>query len=456
MSQYPIFITCRDRLSPLLKLLAWLEWAGHRRIYLVDNASTYPPLLDFYRATSHRVIPLDTNLGKCSAWQSGVIDDVAADEFYVVTDPDVVPSADCPPDALTHFRTLLDRYPDRIKVGFGLKIDDLPPHYRYAAEVVALERRYWETEVEPGVYDAPIDTTFALYRPGSGFELSPSLRTGPPYVARHLPWHVASDRLSREDRHYHEHARSTTWVKPHLDPRTYDLLREESVHEISDDDRCSLAALRQVLGERGQFRCLQIGAFHAELTQSLLDDSRCLEVVVFDPNDGSAVDKDDQSQRPHGLTTGHILERLAQATAGAERQKLKGITGSVAELNARELNADLCFVDAVSTVRLALHCARFCRTVLRDRGLIVFTNRTAITPGVVAFLRELPRTHNAYPLRNDLLVVEIGIPSLRTDRRIRTQVPRTFWLVASHLRLMPLALRVGEFIHRRRRPEARK
>ena len=40
------------------------------------------------------------------------------------------------------------------------------------------------------VYRAPIDTTFALYRPFTygGYWLK-SGRTGHPFIANHLPWH---------------------------------------------------------------------------------------------------------------------------------------------------------------------------------------------------------------------------------------------------------------------------
>jgi hypothetical protein len=44
----PIFVNCRDRLESLLALLDFLERAGQEQIYLLDNDSTYPPLLEYY------------------------------------------------------------------------------------------------------------------------------------------------------------------------------------------------------------------------------------------------------------------------------------------------------------------------------------------------------------------------------------------------------------------------
>ena len=70
------------------------------------------------------------------------------------------------------------------------------------------------------MFRADIDTTFALYRPldrrrhGEGR----ALRTGPPYVARHLPWYLDSSNLSAEDAYYREHADPTisNWDRDQL------------------------------------------------------------------------------------------------------------------------------------------------------------------------------------------------------------------------------------------------
>jgi len=232
--QVPIFVNCRDRLSPLLSLLEWLEGAGHTRIYLVDNDSTYPPLLAYYETTPHTVVRLGENLGHKAIWISGAVKAHAAGEYYVATDPDIVPVPECPPDAVAHFRSLLDRHPDRDKVGFGLKIDDLPRQYRFAREVREWEGKFWEREVEPGVYDAPIDTTFALHRPETEFVASDvlpnhasSLRTGEPYVARHTSWYVNSRRPDAEERYYRAHARQdvTHWNVDQLPARLVEAMR---------------------------------------------------------------------------------------------------------------------------------------------------------------------------------------------------------------------------------------
>lgn len=208
--QYPVFITVRDRVEPLRELLAWLDRVGQDEVWLIDNASTYPAAVEFLASTRHHVVRTGRNLGHRAPWLSGAVQRHAHGRYFVVTDPDVVPDPACPDDALEHFRALLDRFPDIDKVGFGLRTDDLPAHYPLRDDVIDWERPFWQDEIEPGVFRAGIDTTFALYRPlDRRDDMLRSLRTGAPYLARHLPWYTDPATLTDEDRYYREHAERT-------------------------------------------------------------------------------------------------------------------------------------------------------------------------------------------------------------------------------------------------------
>lgn len=202
-SRFTVFINTRDRVTHLRSLVSWLERAGVQRIVFVDNASTYPPLRDYLAQSPHQVVQLTENLGQLAPWLSGTIERMTGDhEFFVETDPDVVPDEDCPLDALEHLYEVVYTYPEYVKAGFGLRIDDLPDRYRHAEAVRRWEARFWGEEFQPGLFVAPVDTTFAMYRPRTGTTMVPALRTGPPYVARHMPWYADSRRPSREDRYY--------------------------------------------------------------------------------------------------------------------------------------------------------------------------------------------------------------------------------------------------------------
>jgi hypothetical protein len=202
----PIFINCRDRLQPLIALLNYLERAGQDRIYLLDNDSAYPPLLEYLSDTPHRVIRLGRNLGRLALWDANVLAELSITGRFVFSDPDVVPVAECPRDAIEYFAEILDAYPDRAKAGFGLKIDDLPDRYRFKNEVVVWESQFWEQRLAARLYDAPIDTTFALYQRPTQHEIDRSIRTGYPYVARHTPWYLDDRSLPDDEAFYRERA----------------------------------------------------------------------------------------------------------------------------------------------------------------------------------------------------------------------------------------------------------
>lgn len=208
----PVLLICRDRLTPLSTLVTWLEAEGFENISFIDNDSTFPPLLDYFDQTPHRVVRLRRNVGHHSPWLPEVTELRDERAPYVVSDPDVIPE-DGAEGAVARFADLLNRYPGHTKAGFGLRIDDLPEGYAHRESVVRWEAGSWQKEVEPGVFQAPIDTTFALYRPGSQFTLGPALRTGAPYMARHEPWYRIDAEDDPELRYYYAHAKPSvaTW-----------------------------------------------------------------------------------------------------------------------------------------------------------------------------------------------------------------------------------------------------
>jgi hypothetical protein len=187
--EVPIIIICHNLLADLTALVAWLETTGHERLVLLDNASTYEPLRDFLAATQHEVVGLSENLGHEAPWRSGLAERWGRDLPFVVTDPDILPDPTCPPDAVEHFQRLLLKHAGFDKAGFGLHIDDLPVTYPHRDRVRQWETPFWEKALEPAVFAAHIDTTFAVHRPGTPYKVTEALRTGAPYMARHMPWY---------------------------------------------------------------------------------------------------------------------------------------------------------------------------------------------------------------------------------------------------------------------------
>ena len=222
--QVPIIINCRDRVTALRSLVDWLQGAGYKRIILLDNASTYPPLLDYYREIAARpdkeaiqLIRLTQNLGHQALWRSGILRQLQIRGPFVYSDPDIVPIADCPNDIIQIFWRILAANPFVQKAGFGLKLDDLPDHFAKKAAVLFHENHFWEHRLpqqSPEQYLAPIDTTFALYRHGNYYEIPCAIRTGHPYLARHADWYLDSANMPEEINYYYTHAQSgVSWTQ---------------------------------------------------------------------------------------------------------------------------------------------------------------------------------------------------------------------------------------------------
>lgn len=201
----PIIINNYNRVNTLKQLITALENRGYNNIHIVDNKSTYPPLLEFYKKTNHKVHLLNKNYGSKAFWKSGLWLKFTRGH-YVITDSDVVPIDECPDDFLNYFLTLHKKYSKLHKVGLSLKIDDLPDTFKNKNDVYNWEKKYYENPIEPNVFKAPIDTTFALYKPftklGERDGSTLMFRVNQPYQARHLPWYIDNDNLDEEEVYY--------------------------------------------------------------------------------------------------------------------------------------------------------------------------------------------------------------------------------------------------------------
>ena len=209
----PIIINNYNRLSYLLSLINSLEIRGYKNIYIIDNDSTYPPLLEFYDKCKYKVFRLNKNIGFCSIWKTNIYSRFKH-SYYVYTDSDMEIHKDCPDDFMEYFIKILNKYPLCQKVGFGIKIDDIPDCYKMKDEVIEHEKKFWIKKLDDNLFDATIDTTFALYRPyskGPANVLRLNIRTGFPYLIKHLPWYVDSTNLSAEEKYYINNTRKSTF-----------------------------------------------------------------------------------------------------------------------------------------------------------------------------------------------------------------------------------------------------
>jgi glycosyltransferase involved in cell wall biosynthesis len=187
------------------------EYEGVGDIIIVDNDSTYEPLLDWYATNPCKIIR-EKNLGVAAPWLCQAVENLKAD-YYVVTDPDLGLES-TPNDTLLYLKDRLTTL-NLEKLGLGLdwqRVEDTSPYYKH---LHGYEKNRWQTsKVQNDVYlDVQVDTTFALCRHPVYFIGGSS--TTFPYVARHYPWEMSKEEVLNhaEFKYYLDHATSASSYK---------------------------------------------------------------------------------------------------------------------------------------------------------------------------------------------------------------------------------------------------
>lgn len=205
---FPIIIISFNQLNNLKELVERLEKWRYENIIIIDNNSTYQPLIQYLKEiggkiTIHR---LKNNYGHKVFWERKELFKLYGKNYYVVTDPDILPDEECPHNFLGYFKKILDSNPQVTKVGFSLRLEDIPESNTLKEKILKWEAKFWKEKDGEGNYLAEIDTTFALYRPKNIEEIErdffKAIRTKPPYIAIHGGWYIDFNNLLPEQENY--------------------------------------------------------------------------------------------------------------------------------------------------------------------------------------------------------------------------------------------------------------
>lgn len=208
----PIFINNRNLLTWPKKMLDKIKtFDGVGDIYIIDNGSTYEPLLAWYETKPCEIIKLG-NLGHEAVWKCGVLDKIDS-EYYVVTDPDLG-LENIPTNALLYLKERMDKY-KLDKIGFGLEYNNVRIDSPYYQHLYLYEKERWfqSNRYDNTYFDVAIDTTFALYSKKKYFIGGASV--GRPYVAKHYPWYLTYSDIEKNDefKYYLNHANISSSYK---------------------------------------------------------------------------------------------------------------------------------------------------------------------------------------------------------------------------------------------------
>ncbi len=202
----PIVINNFENLHTLKPMVDHLTRKGYANIIVLDNRSTYPPLLEYYATSPCTVVRLARNYGHLALYLCGELNHVLEGGWYVYTDPDLDVRT-LPSDFVHVFANMHREHglSADTKIGCALRIDDIPTSYQYARSVRAWEAQFWNAPV-PGaaapMFRANIDTTLALYPPGYRRHGMKACRVAGPYTMRHLPWYYDLKQLPENEIYY--------------------------------------------------------------------------------------------------------------------------------------------------------------------------------------------------------------------------------------------------------------
>ena len=169
-------------------------------IIIVDNNSTYQPLLQYYEnlKKSNKKVEikhLTMNYGHSVYYTRKEL----FPQVYILSDPDLELNKKMPVNVSEILYDLSEKY-KKFKVGLCLDISDshlfLSTNNYNGAPNMSIEKwekRFWETKLDDPnyeLYDAAIDTTFTLvnwkYFKKNQYE---AIRIGNQFTAKHLPWY---------------------------------------------------------------------------------------------------------------------------------------------------------------------------------------------------------------------------------------------------------------------------
>ena len=202
MKDTPIFLVNFNRFQPIQDLVVSLLERNYTNITIVDNNSSYPPLIEWYKKCPVKLYGVGKNVGPY------VLNEIQEFKFittkipYVWSDGDVVPVSEAPKDFIEHMIEMAIEH-NIPKLGLSLVINDLPDNFKNKQEVIKHESIFTtlgHIDSKYGkIWKAPVDTTFAVCRtPNCGYNVN-AYRMDWPYSARHMPWYYDSDNLPPDE-----------------------------------------------------------------------------------------------------------------------------------------------------------------------------------------------------------------------------------------------------------------
>jgi len=218
----PIFIISYNNYTHVKNMVEQLQ-KYTTNINIIDNCSTYPPLISYlkYIENKVRVIYKDQNYGHRVVYRPEIQELMG--EKYIITDPDLQLNPNMP----SNFIEILDKLTEKYKVcriGLALDIssDDIDLkimkkliNYGESTNIYSVELAYWQRPIPDDKYElylAPTDTTFSFINKKYNYVEYDGFRIAGAFTCKHKPYHIGwkGELLTNELSYYGNNNTSTT------------------------------------------------------------------------------------------------------------------------------------------------------------------------------------------------------------------------------------------------------
>jgi len=224
MKNYPVVLTNMNRLTTCKNMVEKLfELNGSSDITIIDNASTYEPLLKWYDEVKNdvKIIRHQGNHGPWVFFTSNLWNTIDSD-FYVYSDADLELNEEMPYNWQEIMLEYYNKHNGDLKIALSLRLDDIPDHYEFKDRVKAHQNVCWYPTEEENVYRAISDLQFCFDSKTKGHRYD-SLRLAGKFMARHIPWYLDFNNIDKEERYYIEH------INPGFDQAMYSFLHHSAL-----------------------------------------------------------------------------------------------------------------------------------------------------------------------------------------------------------------------------------
>lgn len=208
----PFIIINYNQLEHLNNLIIFLQDRQIKNIVIIDNKSTFEPLLEYYKNISKGITVelMPKNHGHMVFFENQNLQEKYGKGYYFITDADILPNKNLPKHFVQQMLKIMDKHNKKItKVGFALDLNTIPDYYPLKEKVIQWEKKFWEVKLEENIFDAQIDTTFALYKPGfpkrykvKSYDFYNAVRIAGNYTCKHMGWYLDPKNLSEEQQYY--------------------------------------------------------------------------------------------------------------------------------------------------------------------------------------------------------------------------------------------------------------